>query len=681
MIKKTFKLRNKLMLGFAIPVIAIVVLAVIVYGSVNALLKANHWVDHTHKVIGEGKSILSSMVDMETGMRGFLVAGHDNFLEPYIAGQDSFTEVIVGLKQTVSDNPRQVKRLQAIEQLKGKWVSDAAEPQINMRREVLMGEAAAKHFKDISARTIGKEKFDNLRINLAKIDNQLQKENDIQGRFLLQAILMDMVNKETGQRGFLLTGLEASLDPFTQGQKDFKRHVSELNAHFNSALYKTSSLKNLLNKVVNLADDWETQAALPEINARREMNQVSKTLTDVTALIETGVGKQLMDGIRVKINEFINEEQGLIEVRSQEASRIATTTINLSILCALLSIVIVSVFGFVIIRNVQQQVGGEPEEIAEISRRVSEGDLTMELKDTGKETGIYAAMRDMTKRLRPMLLTISEAAQSQSAAAEELATITSQTSQNVREQQNSTDQVAASIEEMQATAADVANNTSSAAESASQASQLVDMGNQKAEEAVKGIQKLSVNLDDTSRVINELASSAESISNILDVIKGIADQTNLLALNAAIEAARAGEQGRGFAVVADEVRSLAQNTQNSTSEIEAMILKVQHEARASAQSMTSGQEQAEGIVNQTTALKIAFGDIKNAVHNITSMTTEIARAAEEQSTTAGEVSQRAIDIRAQSEQTGNGAKQIASSTDVLTQLAVELKDEVSHFKL
>lgn len=659
MLAKNFKLRTKLLFGFAIPVVAIVAIAIIVYSSVNSLLKANQWVDHTHKVIGEGKSILASMVDMETGMRGFLIAGQDEFLTPYTAGQHTFSKTISELKQTVSDNPRQVERLSTIEQIKSKWISEAAEPQINMRREVVKGETATKHFKKISARTIGKEQFDSLRAQLAEMNVQMLMENDLQGRYLLQAILMDMINKETGQRGFLLSGQETSLKPFFNGQKELRRHIGELRSYLTTVAYDSASLQKALNQATALSDGWEKQAALPEIAARREMNKVSATLNDVTALIENGTGKRYMDSIRAKLDEFISEEQGLIEARTLEANDIASTTIMLSIVSALLSAFIVAIFSFFIIRNVQQQVGGEPEQMADISRRVADGDLTMVLSNAGSETGIYAAMRDMTERLRTMLTKISEAAHSQSAAAEELAAITEQTSQNVREQQRSTDQVAAAIEQMQATAAEVANSTTGAAESAEQARKLVDVGNQKAEEAAGEIQQLSVNLNDTSHVIEELANSAQSISNILDVIKGIAAQTNLLALNAAIEAARAGEQGRGFAVVADEVRSLAQNTQNSTSEIEAMIIKVQDGAKASVLSMTSGQEQAESIVGQTLEMKNALSDIKDAVHNITDMTTQIASAAEEQSVTAAEVSQRAVEIREQSEQTGSGAQQIA----------------------
>jgi methyl-accepting chemotaxis protein len=418
MINNKFNLRTKLLAGFAIPVVAIIVIAAVVYGSVNSLLKANAWVDHTHKVIAEGKTIMSSMVDMETGMRGFLVAGKEEFLEPYVAGQQVFTKTLTELKQTVSDNPKQVKRLEQIAQMKQKWISEAAEPQISLRQEVAKSEASVDRFNELSARTVGKEKFDGLRAALNEVDRGLLQQGDLQGRYLLQATLMDMINQETGQRGFLLSGQEASLEPYIEGQKEFKRHVAELGAHWDRAVYDTDSLRARLSEAVSLADDWIKEAAQPEIEARRDMNQVRATLDDVTALIETGAGKRNMDAIRGKIGEFINEESGLIKVRSQEAEDIASTTISLAIISALLSATLVGIVSFFIIRSVRQQVGGEPELMADISRRIADGDLTMVLNNTGKETGIYAAMRDMTERLRSMLASISEAAQSQTAAAE-----------------------------------------------------------------------------------------------------------------------------------------------------------------------------------------------------------------------------------------------------------------------
>jgi methyl-accepting chemotaxis protein len=315
--------------------------------------------------------------------------------------------------------------------------------------------------------------------------------------------------------------------------------------------------------------------------------------------------------------------------------------------------------------------------------RVANGDLTHNLDVQRRdELGqLQQSMQRMTLALRSLVSGISDGVTQIASAAEELSAVTEQTSAGVTSQKVETDQLATAMNEMAATVQEVARNAEQASEAAVAADQQAREGDKVVNQAIAQIERLATEVGHSSEAVNHLKQESDKIGGILDVIKSVAEQTNLLALNAAIEAARAGEAGRGFAVVADEVRSLAQRTQTSTQEIEALITALQNGTQEVTRAMDSSLELTGSSVELTRKAGVSLESITQTVSAIQSMNQQIATAAEQQSAVAEEINRSVINVRDVSEQTSAASEETAASSVELARLGTHLQSLVGRFRV
>ena len=352
---------------------------------------------------------------------------------------------------------------------------------------------------------------------------------------------------------------------------------------------------------------------------------------------------------------------------------------NLQLICTLLALILGVLAAVIITRQITRPL----RETLAVVERIASGDLTHTMTVTRRdELGVLQqGIQRMGSTLRNLIGGIRDSVVQIASAAEELSAVTEQTSAGVNSQKVETDQVATAMHEMSATVAEVARNAEQASEAASTADKEARAGDKVVAEAIVQIERLAAEVLRSTDAMTVLEQESDKIGKVMDVIKAVAEQTNLLALNAAIEAARAGEAGRGFAVVADEVRGLAQRTQKSTEEIEALVAGLQNGTRQVSSIMLSSRELTNSSVTLTRKAGTSLESITLTVSNIQAMNQQIAAGAEEQSAVAEEISRSIISVRDVSEQTASASEETAASSVELARLGGQLQTMVSHFKI
>ena len=397
-------------------------------------------------------------------------------------------------------------------------------------------------------------------------------------------------------------------------------------------------------------------------------------------LIKSEIGP-LVNRIKSKIDAMVSKQTELTKHISTElvdgvnhTQRVVAGLLIFSIIFGLLGTWLMSLS---IVSPIKRAVAAM-HDIAE-----GEGDLTQRLDAKGKDeiAELARGFNTFISRVQELVSQVAGSTSQLASAAEEMSLIVDQTKNGIQQQSNETEQVATAMNEMVATVQEVARHADSAAQMAHEADSQALTGKNVVSRTVQSIEQLAGEVNKASEVIHGLERDSEAIGAVLDVIQGIAEQTNLLALNAAIEAARAGEQGRGFAVVADEVRSLASRTQSSTQEIQAMIERLQVGARDAVVVMKNGTTQAEESVRQAADAGSSLEEITNAVTNISQMNAQIADASRQQGTVAEEINRNVSNITQVAEASANGTEDMARSSLALAELASSLQTMVSRFKI
>ncbi len=538
---KKLSISQKLYLSFATVSVIIAILVVGAYRGFEQVQDATNSNIHTYQVLGDTQLALEQLVNIETGMRGFVISSKDSFLEPLIAGEKSFSEKLQSLKKLTADNPDQQRRLAQLEETQKRWINEDIDPIIALR-------------KDLTAR--------------------------------------DMPDDELDKR------------------------------------------------------------------------------------ITSGADKAKMDSMRATLAEIKGAENQLLEKRSQHMKSSKELALMILIWGGLaavtLSLFLAATLGRSTTARLQMAI--------DAATAIANGKLDTAI-DTSSHDELPKAFDRMQNRLRETIQQINQAANQLVVAVQQISGASTQLSGAIQEQSTSASMMAATIEELTVSIHHVSENADEAHQIASHSGQQSREGAHVIENTLSSMSGIAKTVQHSSAQVADLGQHSEHISSIIGVIQGIADQTNLLALNAAIEAARAGEQGRGFAVVADEVRLLAQNTGKSTKEIAGMIEKIQAGVRETVETMRNGVEEVNQGVTMAGTAGQAIIEIRDSSSKVLHVVDQISFALREQTAASQDVA-RSVERSAQmAEQNNQSIQELLKTSSSLDNLATGLQREVAKFQV
>ncbi len=613
---------RKLSLGFGVVLALTALIGFLAYTGVSATLDRVEKADAANRIIKQ-------LQDARMAEKNYIARSDDSEVADFNGLIEEVLEQAADLRDSFTDE-QNIRLMTALAEQTTQYDSE-------FERYVLIEEERERVIEDMRSRAqsvldLLDQVGDNLRA-------ELERELDNQGS-------RDLIRRDLG----LANQANQVARWMLQARSDEKNFLAFGGANF------ANEVQTLIDKIKSQLREMDASIAS---ETRSDLIQQAIGSIDAYDQSFTRFVKLAEEGEQAKLNmidearEALSSAEAAREDQKSQMLAISENTQRNTLWLPIVAIIVGVLFAWLIARMIVPSL----QQAAEAARNVSNGVLSINIPRGGRdEVGVVLnALREMVDGLRELVGNQQSSSLEVASAAEELSAVTVQTSEGVRTQKQEVDQVASAMHEMTASIQEVANNAEQASNAAQESDQITREGTRLVLSSQESIQLLAEDIQASSSMVGNVRDKSANVSTVLDVIKNIAEQTNLLALNAAIEAARAGEQGRGFAVVASEVRSLAQRTQDSTTEIEALIDDLQSGVGEAVKKMDKNRKSAEAAVEQSGAVAEALRRISTAVASIVDMNMQIASAATQQSAVAEEVNQSVLRISEVADQSASGS--------------------------
>ena len=627
----------KLGLGFGLVLVLTSILALTGWTSLGSLIDRSNW-------MSDITQLNSSLTKLRIVRLQYMLANGDEAVAQNV--QTTLDSFAAQQQQLVNSfkSPENLKLLN-----EQKDIITAYRQSLNKMREAYRNGNAARQ-------TMG-ERADAAGLVIAALDRSVRQMPESSERFA-QYEAVNHAKEEFQVARYEVRGYTGNVNPDTEARAE---------AQIESAINGLKGLKNVFGE----AQQTELTALENALGAYRTALQAYKAANANIVLARQEMTVQGAD--------IVSRSEALYDIQLQRRDAESVQARSLQLISTVLALLVGIIAALVITRQITRPL----QETLAVVERIASGDLSHNIQVTRRdELGVLQqGIQRMGSTLRELISGIRDGVTQIASAAEELSAVTEQTSAGVNSQKIETDQVATAMHEMTATVQEVARNAEQASQAASTADGQAREGDKVVAEAIAQIERLADEVARSTDAMAHLQQESNKIGSVMDVIKAVAEQTNLLALNAAIEAARAGEAGRGFAVVADEVRGLAQRTQKSTEEIEGLVAGLQNGTQQVATVMNNSRSLTDSSVELTRKAGVSLENITRTVSNIQSMNQQIAAAAEQQSAVAEEISRSIVNVRDVSEQTATASDETAKSSVELARLGSQLQQMVSHFRV